>query len=183
MALSFLDLFSGFGANQQQNGIGSLIGAQPSVGGPGPHWNSNPNWNPSNDIPIDLPPGVNINSSTQSAPAQNLGDPQKSGAIVDNMRSEANSLMNASGKPNAIPGAFTPMEKPSGDPRNLMNFTGLLDNPNVLTRLGAGYNMGGLLGALGYAMTDMNPNSTGNMKQAQLTDEARRYAQQNRLSL
>lgn len=73
------------------------------------------------------------------------------------------------------------VQQPQGDPRQLMNFTGLLDNPNALVRAAGGYNMGGLLGSLGYLLTDMNPNSQGNLHQAQMTDEARRFSQQNRL--
>lgn len=73
-----------------------------------------------------------------------------------------------------------PIAAPTGDPRQLLNFTGLMDNPNILTRLGAGYNYGGLLGSLGLALTDMNPNSAGNLHQTEMQDQARRYAQQQR---
>lgn len=40
--------------------------------------------------------------------------------------------------------------------QSLMNPTGTFDNPNMFVRAGAGYNQGGLMGALGYLLTDMN---------------------------
>lgn len=76
-----------------------------------------------------------------------------------------------------------PPPQPTAMPRDLMNFTGLLNNPNIFTRLGVGYNMGGLMGALGLALTDMNRFSQGNRDQQELSDQFNRwdlYQQQRR---
>lgn len=64
---------------------------------------------------------------------------------------------------------------PPGAATNLFNFSGLLQNPNIMTRLGAGYELGGLMGALGLAFTDMNPNSSANQQQNTDASEWNRY--------
>lgn len=74
------------------------------------------------------------------------------------------------------------MPQPTGDPTKLFNFTGLLVNPNILTRLGVGYNMGGLLGALGMGLTDMNPNSQQNQKSAMDEQAFLQWQKQQRLN-
>lgn len=67
------------------------------------------------------------------------------------------------------------MAKPDGASSNMFNLTGLLQNPNIMTRLGAGYELGGLMGALGLAFTDMNPNSSANQQQNTDASEWNRY--------
>lgn len=39
---------------------------------------------------------------------------------------------------------------------NMLNMTGTAQNPNAFTRMGVGYNAGGLMGALGYLLTDLS---------------------------
>ncbi len=39
---------------------------------------------------------------------------------------------------------------------NMLNMTGTGTNPNAFTRMGVGYNQGGLMGALGYLLTDLS---------------------------
>lgn len=46
---------------------------------------------------------------------------------------------------------------PGGDDwSSLFNVTGNMSSPNMFTKMGVGYNEGGLMGALGYLLTDMN---------------------------
>ena len=74
------------------------------------------------------------------------------------------------------------MPQPTGDPSKLFNFTGLLSNPNILSRLGVGYNMGGLLGALGMGLTDMNPNSAPNRQNQITADQFNQWQRQQQLT-
>jgi hypothetical protein len=43
--------------------------------------------------------------------------------------------------------------------------SGTRDAPNALVRMGEGYNSGGLIGALGYLLTDMSKQATGSSNQ------------------
>jgi hypothetical protein len=49
-------------------------------------------------------------------------------------------------------------QQPQGAPdwANMLNLTGTGTNPNAFTRMGVGYNAGGLMGALGYLLTDLS---------------------------
>ena len=64
----------------------------------------------------------------------------------------------ATGKPYAAPDQGVDWGK-------LMNFTGTATEPNALVRAGVGYNQGGLIGALGYLLTDMSRQANGSSNQ------------------
>lgn len=48
---------------------------------------------------------------------------------------------------------------------SLLNPVGTRDAPNALVRMGEGYNSGGLIGALGYLLTDMSRQANGTTNQ------------------
>lgn len=129
----------------------------------------------------------------QNQEAQMLPDPNMKGAKTV---SGGSAIPGGSfGPPPAPQGGYTPVSQtqmiPSAgaEPPNpgmpgfgsLFNMTGTMQNPNALLKGGVGYNQGGLLGALGAMLTDMNMNSPQNKYDRDLQDYQNRVrVEQNR---
>lgn len=85
----------------------------------------------------DISGGLNY---AQQAANGHVGPHNASDRPTADMLSGSNQIGNAGGN----------------DWSSLFNVTGNMTNPNMFTKMGVGYNQGGLMGALGYLLTDMN---------------------------
>lgn len=148
-------------------------------------WNGNlsdSSWGGPGVLP-DKGDNLSAQLGVDPNPASSLPDPQialpgsqyKPDVNMDGVNAMTGNPIRTQQKPQK------PLVQPQGSPTNLMNFSGLLTNPNIFSRLGEGYNRGGLFGALGLALTDMNPNSAANQAQAAQSDEWMRYLMMNNL--
>ena len=129
----------------QQPGYGLL---PPPAGG---NAQSDPMGMMGNGPLIDLPPLPGMGGAPEVLPVS--GGPS---AMQQGLQ-HASGQHNMSDRPTTeqMMGAPGPQ---GGGPEwaNMLNLTGTGTNPNAFTRMGVGYNSGGLMGALGYLLTDLS---------------------------
>jgi len=119
--------------------------------------------------PLAGPDGVNMGNMTPMGGDPGMQDPltwQNPG--VQSSPVGAQSAGFGGGQsvqpPRALdPKTGQPMTSPQASWGQLLNpMGGTRDNPNALVRMGEGYNSGGLVGALGYLLTDMSKKQSPN---------------------
>ena len=153
-------LIGALGQQQPQSGAVSLGNQQAQMGVLQPR-----------PTPYDGPDGVDMGNTTPMA------DPLAFGSGQDPMSFQRPGLqkqpVSQQGAATGIPNPAQPQGNPGQaqgqgqgvDWGKLMNFTGTAQEPNALVRAGVGYNQGGLIGALGYLLTDMSRQTNGSSNQ------------------